>query len=60
MSLTGSHRFLEIFNRPFLARETAALLVVKPSQLLQDFGVVRVAFQDSVIGEFGTIVLRQK
>lgn len=39
---TGCNRLLQVFNGLFLAVEAGALLMVKPSQLLKDLGMVGV------------------
>ena len=55
--LTRSDRLLQILDRLLLAVETGALLVVKPSKLLQDLGVGGIAFEDTRVGGFGRVVL---
>jgi hypothetical protein len=40
-----------------LTAEARALLVVKPSQLLKDLGVIGIAFENARVGRLGRVVL---
>lgn len=53
--LTGCNRLLEELNGLLLAREAAALLMMQPSQLLQDLGMIRISVQHTLIGTLSTI-----
>lgn len=55
--LTCAHRFLQVFDSLFLACVTVALLVVQPSELLQDLGMVRVLVKHSAVGGLGSVKL---
>jgi hypothetical protein len=47
--------FLQVLDSLFLACVTVALLVVQPSELLQDLGMVRVLVKHSAIGGLGSV-----
>lgn len=49
-SLTSTDRLLQILNGLLLAGVVVALLVVEPSELLKDLGMVGVAFQNAPVG----------
>jgi hypothetical protein len=52
-----SDRLLEIFDSPLLALEGLALLMVQPSQLLENLGMVRVTLKHPLISRFCVIVV---
>lgn len=52
---TCSNRLLQKFNSFLLAGKAIALLVVQPTQLLQNLGVVRISVQYTLICIFGTV-----
>ncbi len=56
--LTRSDGFLEVLDGPVLAREAAALVMMQPSKLLEDLGVVRVPLEDSLVGGLGAVKLQ--
>jgi hypothetical protein len=58
VELTGCDGFLKVFNCTLLALEAIALLVVEPAQLLENFGMAWVAFQNSLVCCLGTIILQ--
>lgn len=47
--LTSTDGLLQVLNGFLLARVAVALLVVEPSKLLEDLGVVRVAIQNAPV-----------
>ena len=55
--LARTDRLLKILDSMLLACETTALLMVQPSELLQDLGMVRISIKDAAIGVFGRVVL---
>ena len=57
MTPTCSYRLLEIFDGLLLAVEARALLMMQPSELLKDFGVVRIAIEDASIGPLCGVIL---
>jgi hypothetical protein len=54
---TGRHRFLKVFDRLLLAGEATALLMMQPTELLQNLGVVGVTFKHARVSSFGRVVL---
>jgi hypothetical protein len=56
--LTRSNRFLEVLNCTLLGLKAVALLVMKPTQLLQHFCMTWITLKHSPIGGLGTIILR--
>jgi hypothetical protein len=57
--LTSTDRLLQVLNGLFLTRIAVALLVVKPSKLLKNLGMVGVTFQNAPISSLGRIELRK-
>lgn len=55
--LTGSDGLLEIFNCALLGLEAVALLMMKPTKLLQNLGMIGITLQNSAIGGFGVVIL---
>jgi len=53
----GIDRFLKILDCTFLASKAVALLVMKPSKLLEDLRVVWIALQNALVSLFGTVML---
>jgi hypothetical protein len=50
-------RFLEIFDGPLLALESLALLMVQPSELLKNLGMVGITLKHSLISRLCVIVV---
>lgn len=57
VALVGGNGLLQELDSSLLALEAAALLMMKPAQLLQDLCVTRITFQNSLVRCLGTIVL---
>jgi hypothetical protein len=57
ISLVRVDRLFEIFYCLLLAAEAGALLVVQPSELLQNLGVVGIAVEDAHVSAFGRVIL---
>jgi hypothetical protein len=57
LELTGSNGFLQVLDGLLLAAEASALLVVKPTQLLKDLGVIGIAFENARVCRLGRVVL---
>lgn len=55
--LTRADRFLKIFYCVFLTTEAVTLLMEKPAQLLQDFGMSGIAVKNSTISTFCVVIL---
>jgi hypothetical protein len=58
MTLTRSHGFLQVLDSLFLAIVSVSLLVMQPSQLLKNFGVLRITLQDAAVGSLRELELR--
>lgn len=56
---TCSNRLLEVLNSTLLNIKCIALLMMQPSKLLQNLGMVGGVFQNPVVGILGIIELRQ-
>ena len=57
IGLTRGNRFLQVLNGLLLTAKARALLVVKPSQLLKNLGVIGIAFENARVGRLGRVVL---
>lgn len=57
--LTCSNGLLKILYGSLLALESLALLVMKPSQLLKNLGMVGIPLQHSLISSLCTIILQK-
>lgn len=57
--LTRCNGFLQVLNGTFLAFEAAALLMVEPTKLLENLGMVGVAVKHTPVGIFGRFILCQ-
>lgn len=57
MLLTGTDGLLQVLNGLLLARVAVALLVVEPSELLENLGVVGVTIQDAPVRSLGRVEL---
>jgi hypothetical protein len=57
VELTRGNRFLQVLDGLLLTAEARALLMVKPSQLLKNLGVVGIAFENARVGGLGRVVL---
>ena len=55
--LTRVDGFLQVLDRLLLTLKMSALLVVEPTELLQDLGVVRVSFQHPLVSTLCGLVL---
>lgn len=55
--LTRGNRFLEVFDGALLALEAATLVMMQPTELLQDLGMVGITVQYSSIRSLGVVVL---
>jgi hypothetical protein len=55
--LIGADRFLQVFNRIFLTAETVALLMMQPTKLLEDLGMVWIPIEDSSVCQFGIVII---
>ena len=55
--LTRSNRLLKILNRLFLTCVIGALLMVQPTQLLKDLGVIGITFKHPTIGTLSSFEL---
>lgn len=55
--LTGTDGLLQVLNGLLLARVAVALLVVEPSELLENLGVVGVTIQDAPVRSLGRVEL---
>jgi hypothetical protein len=55
--LTGTDGLLQVLNSLLLARVAVALLVVEPSELLENLGVVGVPIQDAPVSSLGRVEL---
>jgi hypothetical protein len=58
ISLVRVDRLFEVFYCLLLAAEAGALLMVQPSELLQNLGVVGIAVEDTHVSAFGRVILR--
>lgn len=57
--LTSADRLLQVLNGLLLARVVAALLVVEPTKLLENLGVVGVSVEDTAVGRLSRLKLRK-
>lgn len=55
--LTRCNRLLEVLDGLFLTLIAAVLLVVKPAQLLENFGVIGIMIEDSLVCGLRTVEL---
>lgn len=58
--LTSANRFLKVLNGKLLTVKVVTLLVVKPPELLEHFGMVRVGIKNPHVGILSGIVLDDK
>lgn len=57
--LTSADRFLQVLNGPLLARVVAALLMVEPTELLENLGMVRVSVKNAAVRRLSRLELHK-